>query len=691
MKLSIIIPVFNEKKTIEEILERVISAPAFGFEKEIVVVDDCSTDGTSELLEKLKEKFKFLLLRHEQNLGKGAAIRTGLNYVSGDIVLIQDADLEYNPKDYQKILKPILEGKTKVVYGSRNLNPENKPSSKIYNFGRKFLSFFFNLFFKTKLTDVMTCYKVFKKEVIFPSELSENRFGFDCEITAKIVKKGVQIFEVPISYHPRSFKEGKKIKIKDGLRSIYVILKCYFSGKKKLFFEIFFLLGSIFLFLLFKISHLSFRFGDGNAYFYMAKTLFDGNLPYRDFFFADPPFLILFLAPFEFIFQKNLLILQAIPIILESANAILLYLILRSFKNPLAFLVPLVYLFSFTVLATSDYLTGIQLTIFLTILAILLYQKKKIFASGFVFNLAVLTKLYALPALLGFICYLLLKERQAFLKFILGAFISFLLILCPFLFISFKNSINYLIFHHLHRPPGLNKIEVITFFLKREWFFLFFGILGIFVSKKKNLIFPFLLVSLFLLFFQDLYYVYLAYLFPFLIIFSFSFFNWAFEASKENKLELATISIFIYFIFFALSFSQYYQEFFPKGRFLNAVEIARYLQNAQENFEIYGSHEVAPLISLLSQRKLFDNRIDTNPQSFASGAQNLDRVSERAVEQGIYLIARISDYPEYNIRDFGYQGYFKEEIFKKYCQEDKKFPSTSQETDNFIGIYRCKK
>jgi glycosyltransferase involved in cell wall biosynthesis len=228
MKLSIIIPVFNEKKTIEEILERVISTSVFNLEKEVIVVDDGSNDGTTELLKELKEKFRFLLLRHEKNLGKGTAIRTGLNYVSGDIVLIQDADLEYDPKDYQKILKPILEGKTKVVYGSRSLNPENKPSSKIYNFGGKFLSFFFNLFFKTKLTDVMTCYKVFKKEVISPSELSENRFGFDCEITAKIAKKGFQILEVPISYRGRSFKEGKKIKMKDGLKSIYVILKCYF-------------------------------------------------------------------------------------------------------------------------------------------------------------------------------------------------------------------------------------------------------------------------------------------------------------------------------------------------------------------------------------------------------------------------------------------------------------------------------
>jgi len=228
MKLSIIIPVFNEKKTIEKILERVISTSVFNFEKEIIIVDDGSNDGTNELLEKLKEKFKFLLLRHSKNLGKGAAIRNGLNYVTGDVVLIQDADLEYDPRDYQKILKAILEGKTKVVYGSRNLNPENKPSSKIYNFGGKFLSFFFNLFFKTKLTDVMTCYKVFKKEVISPSELSEDRFGFECEITAKIVKKGFQILEVPISYHPRSFNEGKKIRIKDGLRSAYVILKCYF-------------------------------------------------------------------------------------------------------------------------------------------------------------------------------------------------------------------------------------------------------------------------------------------------------------------------------------------------------------------------------------------------------------------------------------------------------------------------------
>lgn len=224
-KISILIPVYNEEKTVGKILEKILKE-TFSWNKEIIVINDGSTDRSLEILKKFSEEI--ILIDLKNNRGKGFALREGFKRISGEIVIIQDGDLEYDPKDYQKLLIPILEKKTEVVYGSRNLNPENKPSSKIYLYGGKFLTIFFNFFFKTNLTDIMTCYKVFRKRILEKITLSENRFCFDLEITAKIIKNGFSILEVPIAYYPRSRKEGKKITIKDGLRGLYVILKCYF-------------------------------------------------------------------------------------------------------------------------------------------------------------------------------------------------------------------------------------------------------------------------------------------------------------------------------------------------------------------------------------------------------------------------------------------------------------------------------
>jgi glycosyltransferase involved in cell wall biosynthesis len=214
MKFSIIIPVFNEEKTIKEIINRIKRVP-LSAEKQIIVVDDCSTDKTPDILDKLKEEIDFILLKHEKNQGKGSAIRTGLADVAGDIILIQDADLEYDPKDYPALIEPILAGRADIVFGSRNLI-KNPRSSNLYYWGGQFISYFFNFLYGASMHDINTGYKVFKKGILESLDLKEKRFSFCEEVTCKALRRG----------YPRSFKEGKKIRWwRDGPGSIFTILK----------------------------------------------------------------------------------------------------------------------------------------------------------------------------------------------------------------------------------------------------------------------------------------------------------------------------------------------------------------------------------------------------------------------------------------------------------------------------------
>jgi len=221
MKLAVIIPVYNEVRTIAEIIKRVKAVP---IDKEIIVVDDGSNDGTGEII---KQTAGLKFVQHKVNTGKGSAIRTGLELATAEVVIIQDADLEYDPKDYLKLIKPIEDCLCQVVYGSRNLSG-NKSSKKIYKWGGFFLSYLSNFLYNIKITDEPTCYKMMKTDLLKSLELKAERFEFCPEVTAKLGKRKYKIIEVPISYNPRRHSAGKKIRPKDGLVAIWTLIKYKF-------------------------------------------------------------------------------------------------------------------------------------------------------------------------------------------------------------------------------------------------------------------------------------------------------------------------------------------------------------------------------------------------------------------------------------------------------------------------------
>lgn len=224
--LSIIVPVYNEEKTLLPLLKKVLSVKLLGLRKEIIIVNDGSQDGTAAILRGMKIS-GVNIIHHERNRGKGAAIRTAISHVSGDYVIIQDADLEYDPLDYEKVLEPLLQGKADVVYGSRFMGP-HRAFLFWHSLGNKFLTLVTNLLYNTILTDMETCYKAFRGEVIRGLVLRSNRFDFEPEVTAKVLKNGFKLFEVPISYNGRSYEEGKKITWRDGLMALYCLVKYRF-------------------------------------------------------------------------------------------------------------------------------------------------------------------------------------------------------------------------------------------------------------------------------------------------------------------------------------------------------------------------------------------------------------------------------------------------------------------------------
>jgi len=227
MKISVVIPVYNEVTTIKEVISSVMAAP---YDKELIIIDDGSVDGTREILKELSLP-DLQTAFHERNLGKGAALRTGFSMATGDIVIIQDADLEYSPSDYPKLFKPLLDGRADVVYGSRFIGGDEHRTLFFWHMvGNRFLTLLSNMLSNLNLTDMETCYKAFRREVLKKITIEEDRFGFEPEITAKMSKLGAKIFEVGISYSGRTYSEGKKIGWKDGISAIRCIIKYNLRG-----------------------------------------------------------------------------------------------------------------------------------------------------------------------------------------------------------------------------------------------------------------------------------------------------------------------------------------------------------------------------------------------------------------------------------------------------------------------------
>ncbi len=228
MKLSVVMPVYNEQNFVDEIVQKVIKQRIDGIDQmEVVIVDDCSIDGTTEIIKELaKRHSQVKALFHERNQGKGAALRTGFKAATGDIVIVQDGDLEYDPREYPKLVKLIVEGRADVVYGSRFMGAsEHRVLFFWHMVGNKFLTLLSNMFTNLNLTDIETCYKVFKKDILEKIRLQENRFGFEPEITAKIAKLNCRIYEVGISYYGRTYAQGKKIGWRDGVQTLWCILR----------------------------------------------------------------------------------------------------------------------------------------------------------------------------------------------------------------------------------------------------------------------------------------------------------------------------------------------------------------------------------------------------------------------------------------------------------------------------------
>lgn len=220
MKLSVVMPIYNEANTLEEIIKRVRSS---GLADELVLVNDGSTDGTPQLLDKLASQPGVQVLHHERNQGKGAAVRTGIGAATGDLILIQDADLEYDPRDFEKLLDPIQNSGADVVFGSRFLGGPRRPTMFLHMVANKLLTLLTNILYNNILTDMETGYKLFKREALQGITIRSNRFNFEPEITAKLLKRRVRVFEVPISFNPRDYSEGKKIGLKDAFEAVWAL------------------------------------------------------------------------------------------------------------------------------------------------------------------------------------------------------------------------------------------------------------------------------------------------------------------------------------------------------------------------------------------------------------------------------------------------------------------------------------
>lgn len=448
--------------------------------------------------------------------------------------------------------------------------------------------------------------------------------------------------------------------------------------------------GSIIIFILIKCLMLTTRFGDGNAYIYMAKVFLEGQLPYRDFIHVDPPGLLYYLGGLRVLAGNNIWVYQLSVYFLDALTALFLFKISSHYKLSLAFLAAPIYLATFTVISVSDFLTGLQPILFLMTLAIYLSLKQRHLLAGLCWGAALLIKLYVIPPLAGvLIWYLLNKHYSGVLKLVLSCICIFILGMLPFMITSFPQLIDSLVIHQFNRPSGTNKFEVFSYFLKHEWLLVILAVAGAWFNRRAIILFPLIFTITFYLLFRDVYFMYLGNLIPWLVILALFSLSKVLTLKDSRTYTLILIGL-VYGLVLLYSFSDYSQSTARVGRFTNSQEISDYLKTLPSK-PLYGSYEVVPILALQTNLPILNNYINSNEQNFSSGVMDKDFISNLAVDQSAYLIGRILDYPERGVVDVGYDGYFSEKIFKQYCQRLKDFPSTSKEIDSKIIIYQCQK
>ncbi len=464
--------------------------------------------------------------------------------------------------------------------------------------------------------------------------------------------------------------------------------------KRPLLFDLLIITFTFVIFYLVKAGGFSYRFGDGNAYFYMAEQILSGFLPYRDFLIADPPLLILLLAGIKSVIGSNIILFQAVPIVLETMTALVIYLEVKKSLPNYAKFFPVLYLFSFLILATTDYLTGLH---FVTLLiALAYYFRKNPYLSGFFWGLATLIKLYVIPGFLGWLLWLKLSGQiKNIRKTILAYITTGTFFMLPFLFIAPKTVINYIIIHQFNRPIGLSKINIFRFFVLHDFTLLLLTTASLVLTKNKKLLLPIIAWLNFYLIFKDLYYLYLGVL-AFWLVLAVKQLLLYFKNQKqppwlaENQAQLSAIVITTLILSQAVGVYLYQQSTQQQGQFAHVETAAAYIKNLPVK-PLYGSHEVAPLVALKSERKLLGNYADTNAQLFGSGVLNKKQISQQVVEQGAYLLVKIANIPQNPNLDHGFDGFFDQEIFDQYCHRLTIIDGPKEELFTDIGIYNCEK
>lgn len=447
-------------------------------------------------------------------------------------------------------------------------------------------------------------------------------------------------------------------------------------------------------FLIFKVVTLNFRMGDPTAYWYMAKVVGQGVLPYRDFFFADPPILVVVLTPLVKILGDHLLILQLIPSIFEAITAVLLAHLLKRMKVLSWWVAPSVYLGSFTILATSDYGTGMQLATLFLVISLHLRQSKYYFWMGVFLALSCLTKLYMGAAVLGLLgWYLSQRNWQAVVRIAAGGTITGSGVLGVFWILSGGALFHDVVLHQFARPAGLNKTTVVSYFIAREWWLLVLGAWMVWRDRQPWWVWLLGAEICFFVLFQDLYYAYFGILLlPLTIALAHvpSVVS-SLQYSAETKMRITEMLSILSLAWFALGAGLYAVRIQHEGTFTTIREVTQAVAALPRELPLYGSHELVPLLALQTDRPIFMNSIDTNTQSFASQAQDLILISEQAVTHGVILISVGQLHPTTQQVVSFHEGYFSEQAFAAYCQIQKTIAVSEHEPEKLVVISLCQK